>query len=65
MKFGDASLDNARLAIAEMIESGLMQQHGDFVRLTVRGRFLSNEVFQGFILADEISYHMRSTPAVP
>ena len=54
VKFGDESLENARVAVAELIESGLMEHRGDRVRLTSRGRLLSNEVFERFVLVDEI-----------
>ena len=35
--------------IAELVSDGLLQQDGDFIRLTPRGRLLSNEVFERFI----------------
>ena len=54
-KFGDEAIDNARATIAEFIASGLMEQQGDFVHLSPRGRLLSNEVFERFILANEIA----------
>jgi oxygen-independent coproporphyrinogen III oxidase len=54
-KFGEDAVDHARAAIAELAESGLMEQRGDFVALTSRGRLLSNEVFERFILLDEIA----------
>jgi oxygen-independent coproporphyrinogen-3 oxidase len=54
-KFGETVVDNACIAIAELIESGLLEPAGDFVRLTTRGRLLSNEVFERFILADSVA----------
>jgi oxygen-independent coproporphyrinogen-3 oxidase len=53
-KFGDDAVDNARAAIAESVETGLMVQRGDYVSLTPRGRLLSNDVFERFMLADEV-----------
>jgi oxygen-independent coproporphyrinogen III oxidase len=53
-KFGEASIKKAKSAIAELIADGLMAQHGSRVCLTSRGRLLSNEVFERFILADEV-----------
>ena len=53
-KFGEAAIKNAKSAIAEFITDGLMAQHGSRVCLTSRGRLLSNEVFERFILADEV-----------
>jgi oxygen-independent coproporphyrinogen-3 oxidase len=54
-EFGGDAVEGAGAAIAEIVESGLMERRGDFVRLTSRGRLLSNEVFERFILADEIA----------
>jgi oxygen-independent coproporphyrinogen-3 oxidase len=53
-KFGEAAIKNAKPAIAELIADGLMEQHGPCISLTARGRLLSNEVFERFILADEV-----------
>ena len=53
-KFGEEAVDAARPAIAELVECGLMEQRGDLICLTARGRLLSNEVFERFI-ADEIA----------
>jgi len=55
VKFGEEAVASARAAVAELVEDGLMEQRGDFVCLTVRGRLISNEVFEKFILADEIA----------
>jgi oxygen-independent coproporphyrinogen-3 oxidase len=52
-QFGDEAVDTARPAIAESVADGLMEQSGDFVCLTGRGRLLSNEVFERF-MAEEI-----------
>jgi len=54
-RFGGEAVENARTAIAEFVEGGLMERRGDCVCLTSRGRLLSNEVFERFILADEIA----------
>ena len=54
-KFGDEAVQPCRVAIAELIEFGLLEQRGEFMCLTGRGRLLSNEVFERFILADSIS----------
>jgi oxygen-independent coproporphyrinogen-3 oxidase len=54
-KFGEQSVENFRSAIAELVDDGLLERREDFVRLTSRGRMLSNDVFQRFILADEVA----------
>jgi oxygen-independent coproporphyrinogen-3 oxidase len=53
--FGEEAITDARVAITEFIDMGLMEQRGDFVCLAPRGRLLSNEVFERFILADEVA----------
>ena len=53
-EFGEEAIENARAAIAEFVEGGLMERRGDLVCLTARGRLLSNEVFEKFILVDEV-----------
>jgi oxygen-independent coproporphyrinogen-3 oxidase len=55
LKFGEEAVEYARVAIAELVDGGLMERAGDFVHLTPRGRLLSNEVFERFILADGVA----------
>jgi len=50
--FEEEVLRGPRATIVELVAEGLMQENGDFVRLTPRGRLLSNEVFQRFISSD-------------
>ena len=47
--FGQDALKNVWPAIEELTAAGLLQEHDSFVRLTARGRLLSNEVFQRFL----------------
>jgi oxygen-independent coproporphyrinogen III oxidase len=54
-KFGDGATRNIPAAVAELVEAGLVKQKNDFFCLTPRGRLLSNEVFERFILADEVA----------
>jgi len=51
--FDAQAVETARRAIAEFVADGLVVEDGDYVRLTSRGRLLSNEVFQRFLLTDE------------
>jgi oxygen-independent coproporphyrinogen-3 oxidase len=53
-RFGEQAVAIHKPAIAEMVESGLIESHGDRICLTSRGRLLSNEVFQRFISSDEV-----------
>ena len=48
-RFGDHAIGNFRDAIAEVVGDGLIQRTNDWVRLTSKGRLLSNEVFQRFL----------------
>jgi oxygen-independent coproporphyrinogen-3 oxidase len=48
-RFGDHAIGNFRDAIAELVGDGLIQRTNDWVRLTSKGRLLSNEVFQRFL----------------
>ncbi len=50
-KFGEKALRPALATIAELTDAGLLEHSGDFIRLTARGRLLSNEVFEKFIIA--------------
>jgi oxygen-independent coproporphyrinogen-3 oxidase len=49
--FGQPALENLRPTITELIVDELMEEcaDGDIIRLTPRGRLLSNEVFQRFL----------------
>ena len=51
-RFGDESLVNVRPAIAELISDELVEEQRGHIRLTSRGRLLSNEVFQRFLTED-------------
>ena len=52
-RFGAAALESARPAIVRAVENGLLEQTGNRIRLTPRGRLLSNEVFAGFLSANQ------------
>jgi oxygen-independent coproporphyrinogen-3 oxidase len=51
--FGPQALDDLHAAITQLIDDGLMQQEDRRIRLTSRGRLLSNEVFQAFLTNDK------------
>jgi oxygen-independent coproporphyrinogen-3 oxidase len=53
--FGQQALDNLQPVVAGIIADELMEQCGNFVRLTPRGRLLSNEVFQAFLAPADAS----------
>ncbi len=52
-EFGEAAIAGFSPAMSEFIESGLLERQGDVVRLTPRGRLLSNEVFEQFVSVPE------------
>ena len=54
-EFGPESVESFRPAIGELTKDGLLQQLGDVIRLTSRGRLFSNEVFQRFLVPLEIA----------
>jgi oxygen-independent coproporphyrinogen-3 oxidase len=51
--FGCGSSGPYKCRISELLASGLLFQSGDNLRLTPRGRLLSNEVFQQFLRPQE------------
>jgi oxygen-independent coproporphyrinogen III oxidase len=53
-KFDAEIVGKTDAVIKELIECHLMARHEDVIRLTPRGRLLSNEVFERFILADPV-----------
>jgi oxygen-independent coproporphyrinogen III oxidase len=48
-EFGAQSVQSVRPTIEQLVSDGLLQRDADCIRLTPRGRLLSNEVFQRFI----------------
>jgi oxygen-independent coproporphyrinogen III oxidase len=52
--FNEKSLGKFRAAIEQSVSDGLLQRERNVICLTARGRLLSNEVFQRFLLADEV-----------
>ncbi len=54
--FGQAAIDSLRPAMAELVRDGLLQQSGDRIRLTSRGRLFSNEVFQAFLAPAGVAF---------
>jgi oxygen-independent coproporphyrinogen-3 oxidase len=51
-EFGEDAIAGFSEAIADFVETGLMEKEGNVIRLTLRGRLLSNEVFERFIVQD-------------
>src|SRR5256712_260610 len=51
--FGDASVAAFSTQISECVEQGLLEHNNDVIRLTSRGRLLSNEVFARFLTLTE------------
>jgi oxygen-independent coproporphyrinogen-3 oxidase len=60
-QFGEAAIDGYHTVIADLIQDGLLEHDGDRLRLTSRGRLLSNEVFARFLREETI--HHRDTEA--
>ncbi len=53
-KFGREAIENIRVAIENLVEDGLLERREQYLCLTPRGRLLSNEVFERFML-DEVA----------
>jgi oxygen-independent coproporphyrinogen-3 oxidase len=51
-EFGRESVARAMIVVGALVEDGLLESNGRTVRLTPRGRMLSNEVFQEFLGLD-------------
>jgi oxygen-independent coproporphyrinogen-3 oxidase len=49
-QFGDAMLRSAMPALLEVQDAGLLELHSDRMRLTPRGRLVSNEVFSRLLI---------------
>ena len=47
--FGEPALENHTSTIKELVGGGMIHEDGNVIRLTPRGRLLSNEVFQAFL----------------
>jgi oxygen-independent coproporphyrinogen III oxidase len=60
-KFGGDVIESYRLVIAELSDGGLLDESADRIRLTPRGRLLSNEVFERFLREEAV--HHRDTEA--
>jgi len=50
--FGDSAVASYTDGVADLVGAGLLTRHNDALRLTSRGRLLSNEVFERFISVD-------------
>jgi oxygen-independent coproporphyrinogen III oxidase len=50
-EFGDAMLQDVMPALVEVRDAGLLEMEADRVRLTPRGRMVSNEVFSRLLIA--------------
>jgi len=52
-EFGEAVVQTFSDAVLECVELGLLEREGDSILLTPRGRVLSNEVFERFVLTTD------------
>jgi len=48
-RFGNREIEIVSPVLTELISAGLLERQGDRVRLSARGRLLSNEVFERFL----------------
>jgi oxygen-independent coproporphyrinogen-3 oxidase len=59
-EFGADAVARLSPALDEFIQGGLMIEDGKLVRLTARGRLLSNEIFQQFLTATDSVLEART-----
>ncbi len=65
-RFGTAAIDGYSSTIDELNEAGLLEEAANRLRLTARGRLLSNEVFARFLRDDATdSNHVHTNRAAP
>jgi oxygen-independent coproporphyrinogen III oxidase len=62
VQFGEVVVQTFSDTILECAELGLLERGGDVIRLTPRGRLLSNEVFERFILSPTHNSGGADTP---
>jgi putative oxygen-independent coproporphyrinogen III oxidase len=55
-QFGDEAISSYDAVIAELIEDVLLEEAGERLRLTSRGRLLSNEVFARFLREETVPH---------
>jgi oxygen-independent coproporphyrinogen-3 oxidase len=60
--FGERAVEKFREAIKELVQEGLIQQDASWIRLSSKGRLLSNEVFQRFLFPEEVPATAPVTP---
>jgi oxygen-independent coproporphyrinogen-3 oxidase len=60
--FGAPAVEKFREAINELIQEGLIQQDQSWIRLSSKGRLLSNEVFEKFLSPEEVPATAPATP---
>ena len=49
-QFGEAMVQDAMPALLEVRDAGLLELEADWIRLTARGRLVSNEVFSRLLI---------------
>ncbi len=56
-QFGDQAIGSCSAVIAELTQDGLLEEASERLRLTSRGRLLSNEVFARFLREETVDLH--------
>ncbi len=63
-QFGSDAVQAVLPEIDDLVSTKLMERDGNVVRLTTRGRLLSNEVFQRFITSDRLNQGAASAAPI-
>jgi len=64
-EFGRQAMSGFLPVIDDLVEVGLLVREGEVIRLTARGRLLSNEVFQRFISIEEARVPASDVAEIP
>jgi oxygen-independent coproporphyrinogen-3 oxidase len=62
-EFGDDAISRALKVVERLVKSDLVVSDGKTVRLTARGRMVSNDVFQEFLFAADHSTALEEMAA--
>ena len=55
-QFGDDAVGGHQTTVDELLADGLLENAGEWLRLTARGRLLSNEVFERFLQGEKTNH---------
>ncbi|MBZ5573602.1 MAG: radical SAM family heme chaperone HemW [Acidobacteriia bacterium] len=60
--FGSGEVSSLAPVVDDLVKTGLLERRQEIIRLTSRGRLLSNEVFQRFLAVDRVGTGVLARP---